>query len=288
MTRPDDELVAAIRLELAAVEPARPCDRAAEAVGLASAPVRRRRELARLSFRLGREEASKTAPGNGGPGNAAPGNGGPGNAAPGNAVEEDGDDGSSLEAFDWSGSPEHCRLAWLRGVFLAHGSLSLAPGRAHLEFVVDPDAAPVLAERLAELGLAASVRSRRGRGVVTWKSAERIALFLRRIGAGPALLELEARQVARAVRGDLNRIVNAESANLERAVIAAGRQLAAIDALENDGRLARQPYVVRLVADGRRETPEATLSELAERLGIHRSAVQRALERIEELALHSE
>ncbi len=45
-----------------------------------------------------------------------------------------------------------------------------------------------------------------------------------------------------------------------------------------------QPYVVRLVADARRETPEASLGELAERLEIHRSAVQRALERLERLA----
>jgi DNA-binding IclR family transcriptional regulator len=41
---------------------------------------------------------------------------------------------------------------------------------------------------------------------------------------------------------------------------------------------------VRLVADARRETPEATLSDLAERLELHRSAVQRALERMERLA----
>lgn len=69
-------------------------------------------------------------------------------------------------------------------------------------------------------------------------------------------------------------------------MVAAGRQLAAIDELDADGRLARQPYTVRLVAHARRETPEATLSELAERLGLHRSAVQRALDRIEQLALH--
>jgi DNA-binding protein WhiA len=122
--------------------------------------------------------------------------------------------------------------------------------------------------------------------VVTWKSADTVGLFLRRIGAGGALLELEARQVARALRGDLNRVLNAESANLQRAVGAAGRQIAAIEEVEADGRLAVQPHVVRLVADARRETPEASLGELAERLSIHRSAAQRALERIEFLALH--
>jgi DNA-binding protein WhiA len=177
-------------------------------------------------------------------------------------------------------------MAWLRGLFLARGSLSLAGGRTHLEFVVAPDVAAELARRLAEVELPASWRVRRGRGVVTWKSGDTVGLFLRRIGAAGALLELEARQVSRALRGDLNRVLNAESANLQRAVGAAGRQIAAIGELDGDGRLAEQPYVVRAVAEARRETPEATLAELAERLGIHRSAVQRALERIERLVLH--
>ena len=102
-------------------------------------------------------------------------------------------------------------------------------------------------------------------GVVTWKSGEAVGTFLRRIGAGAALLELEARQVSRALRGELNRVLNAESANLQRAVAAAGRQLDAIDRLEADGRLAAQPRVVRAVAAARRETPAATLAELASR-----------------------
>ena len=93
---------------------------------------------------------------------------------------------------------------------------------------------------------------------MTWKSGEAVGTFLRRIGAAGALLELEARQVSRALRGELNRVLNAESANLQRAVSAAGRQLDAIAVLEADGRLAGQPYVVRLVAEARRETPEAT------------------------------
>ena len=143
-----------------------------------------------------------------------------------------------------------------------------------------------LCERLRQFQLEAGWRIRRGRGVVTWKSVETVGTFLRLVGGGAALLELEARQVSRSVRGDLNRVINAESANLQRAVAAAARHLEAIDILEADGRLAEQPYLVRLVADARREEPEATFSELAERLGIHRSAVQRALDNIERLALH--
>lgn len=249
MTRAERDLVLALRNELAAIDPARSCDRVAEASGLGADLAAREPAVARLAVRLRRvADDAATAP------------------------------------FAWDVAGEHCRTAWLRGRFLARGSLSLAGGRTHLEFVVSPEEAPILAARLGEMVGPASWRIRRGRGVVTWKNAEAVGTFLRRIGAAGALLELEARQVSRALRGELNRVLNAELANLQRAVAAAGRQLDAIAVLEADGRLPEQPYVVRQVADARRETPEATLGELAERLDLHRSAVQRALERIERLA----
>lgn len=250
MSRVERDLVIALRDELAAIDPARACDRAAEVAGLGPGVVERESSVARLAVRLRR----------GGEGSAP--------AAP----------------FDWASAAEHCRAAWVRGRFLARGSLSLAGGRTHLEFVVAPDEGPTLAAELAEFGLPASWRLRRGRGVVTSKSGEAVGMFFRRIGATGTLLEIEARQVSRALRGELNRVLNAESANLQRAVSAAGRQLDAIAVLEADGRLAAQPHAVRLVADARRATPEASLAELAERLGAHRSAVQRALERLERMA----
>ena len=270
MTGTDRDLVSAIRTELASIVPSRACDRAAESAGLGTALATREAAVARLAVRLGRE-----------PTDAGRLLGGHRRTKHVRVVEA----AAGGEPFDWERSADHCRIAWLRGRFLARGSLSLASGRAHLEFVVPPDEAPVLAERLDALGLPASWRLRRGRGVVTWKSADTIGTFLRRIGAGSAILELESRQVARALRGDINRVVNAESANLQRAVVAAARQLRAIDLLEADGRLADQPYLVRTVAAARRETPEATFGELASRLELHRSTVQRALERLERLAL---
>ena len=261
MTSAERDLVLALRSELAAIEPSRPCDRHAEAIALSGVRGPRDAPVARLLLRLAPEREALRA------------------AAPPEARPE------PIAGFDWAAAPEHCRLAWLRGLFLAHGSLSLAAGRTHLEFVVERADARTLAARLADAGLPAAWRSRRGRGVVTWKHAERVGTFLRRIGAAAALLELEARQVSRALRGDLNRVLNAESANLQRAVGAAGRQVAAIEELTASGELAEQPFTVRAVAEARLDTPEATLSELAERLAIHRSAVQRALERIERLAL---
>jgi DNA-binding protein WhiA len=256
VTRTERDLVVALRSELAAIDPARPCDRLAEAAGLGDDAWNREAAVTRLAVRLERRSLDH--------------------------------DGGGVPDIEWEAVADHCRWAWLRGRFLARGSLSLANGRTHLEFIVEPDEAVVLADRLARMDLPAAWRIRRGRGVVTWKSGEAVGTFLRRIGAGPTLLELEARQVSRALRGELNRVINAESANLQRAVAAAGRQLDAIDRLEADGRLAAQPRVVRAVAVARRETPEATLSGLAVRLGLHRSAVQRALERLERLALHDD
>jgi len=264
MSGTDRDLVAALRAELAAVDPSRPCDRRAEIAGLGTVLVTREATVARLALRLGGRAAERVG------------------TAHRRVLELPDHD------LDWARAAEHCRLAWLRGRFLARGSMSLAGGRAHLEFVVPVDEAPVLARRLADLDLPASWRIRRGAGVVTWKSAESITAFLGRIGATAALLELEARSVARSLRGELNRVLNAESANLQRSVAAAGRQLEAIDVLEADGRLAEQPRTVRAVAEARRETPEASLSEIAVRLDLHRSAVQRALDRLERLALHDD
>jgi hypothetical protein len=247
----DRDLVAALRAEIASIDPSRPCDRAAERAGLEPARAGRRAVVGRLAVRLGMTRGRT----------------------------------ERSSEFDWDGAADHCRTAWLRGRFLAAGSLSVAGGRTHLEFVVEPADAPVLASRLESIELPASWRLRRGRGVVTWKGTETVGTFLRLVGGGATLLELEARSVARALRGDLNRVLNAESANLERAVTAAGRQVAAIEVLAADGRLEAQPTAVRRVAAARRATPEATLGELAERLGLHRSAVQRALERLERLAV---
>ena len=272
MSGSERDLVQALRAELAGIDPTRECDRAAERDGLDLGDRWRDAALARLAVRLARHTGEPE------------GSGGSGGFTD-SAHAADRAEAVPAERFDWPNRPDHCRMAWLRGRFLARGSLSLANGRTHFELVVAPDEASNLCGWLLDAGIASGWRIRRGRGVVTLKSAENVQLLLRRMGAGASLLEIETRQVARTLRGDLNRVINAESANLVRTVRASGRQLDAIAALDEDGRLAREPAAVKAVASARRETPEATLGELAERLSMHRSAVQRALDRIERLAL---
>jgi DNA-binding protein WhiA len=248
----DADLVAALRAELAAIEPARRCDRVAERAGLGSAALGRARTplIGRLAVRL--------------------------------------DDAVSEAPFDWDRAAGHCRTAYLRGLFLASGSLSVSATGTHLELIVDATQLDAMSQRLAAYRLPASARTRRGRGVLTWKSADLITEFLRRIGASAATLELESRFVNRAMTGHLNRVVNAENANLKRAVVAARRQLADIDAVERRGVLRRLPKDARRVAAERRRAPEATFSELAAKLDMSRSQVQRAFELIGSAALHEE
>ena len=137
--------------------------------------------------------------------------------------------------------------------------------RAHLEFVVPaaeagelPGGSPTSAcPRHGGCGAAGA--SSPGR------APSRSRTFLGRIGASASLLELEARQVARTLRGELNRVLNAESANLQRSV--GGRGPAARGDRRARGRRparASSHATVRAVAEARRETPEASLSEIAD------------------------
>jgi hypothetical protein len=98
------------------------------------------------------------------------------------------------------------------------------------------------------------------------------------------VLEVESRLVMRQLQGHLNRVLNAESANLERTVASSARHIAIIEQLEATGRLAELGPLDRVVAAERRVAPEASFSELALRLGLSRARVQRAFQRLESAA----
>jgi cell division protein WhiA len=190
------------------------------------------------------------------------------------------------DPFEWRSAAAHCRIAYLRGLFLARGSLSLAGGRIHLEFVVPLEELQPLGNWLADVGLPAHARIRRGRGVLTWKGSQQVIEFLRRAGGTAALLELESVLVTRSLQGQLNRAINAESANLLRSIASSRRQVASIARLAGAGELEQLPPVTRALAEARLSAPEASLTELARTLGISRGLVQRSFEQLEQRALH--
>jgi hypothetical protein len=177
------------------------------------------------------------------------------------------------------------RRAFLRGLLLSSGSVSGGPGGPHVEFVLRQRRdARNLQRLLAEADVRSSRMERRGRQVVYLKGQDQISGLLRLTGANRALLDFETSRVSRDVRNRLNRLLNAEEANLARTVRAADRQLQAIGRLEAAGELERLGDGLREAAAQRRRQPDADLDTLASSLGIGRSAMNHRLRRLVELA----
>jgi DNA-binding transcriptional regulator WhiA len=193
-------------------------------------------------------------------------------------------DRSAADDWSWAGAKPCDRRAFLRGVLL-NGSISLGAAGTHIEFVFkDAPRARLLLERLRLVGVRGGLLSRRRRWVVYLKAQEEVATLLRLTGANRALLDFEAGRVARDVRNRLNRLLNAEEANVDRTVRAADRQLQAIAHLAATGELERLPDGLREAAAQRRRHPDADLDTLASALGISRSAVNHRLRRLVALA----
>lgn len=177
-----------------------------------------------------------------------------------------------------------CRRAYLRGLILAGGSLSAGPSGYLLELRPPHGEVRRAASVLGREGFAPSIRSRRGQLVFTVRDADAIAAYLRAAGASETLLRFEARRVSREVRGRTNALVNAEAANLGRAVVSGRSQTEAIRTLARAGRLARLPAPLRQTARARLRAPTATLSDLAERLDTTKWVVRSRLRRLMEEA----
>ncbi len=198
-------------------------------------------------------------------------------------------DPAVADGWSWAAAPPHDRRAFVRGVLLASGSFSFTASGPHLEFVLrERRTADELRAALADLDVRALPAQRRGRHLVYLKGQEEIAALLRLVGANRGVLELETHRVGRDVRARLNRLINAEEANLARTVQAADRQLSAIARLEADGQLARLGPGLRETAAMRRHMPDADLDTLAGALGVSRSAVNHRLRRLVELASDEE
>ena len=177
--------------------------------------------------------------------------------------------------------------AYLRGAFLACGSLS-SPGRQpHLEITVR---SADLAHELASLAggvLGSSVSTTGGeRPRVVVKSGATIGELLTAIGATGAFLAWDERRLRRQLRGDATRLANADTANVRRAVEAAAAQVAAVEeAIAHHGWEALDEDL-RAVALARLANPAATLTELGQLLDppMAKSAVHRRMKRLERLS----
>jgi DNA-binding protein WhiA len=177
------------------------------------------------------------------------------------------------------------RKAMLRGLFMGCGSVNAPSARYHLEMVVPSLGwATKLAGLLQEQGVRAGVTERAGHQVLYIKDGDGIVRTLSLMGASRAVMEFENVRVVREVSGQVNRRLNFETANIDKTIGSAMRQVAAIEQLERSGRLDELSPALREVAQARRVNPELNLAELAVRMRLSKSAVNHRLRRLVEIA----
>lgn len=157
-----------------------------------------------------------------------------------------------------------CKQSFIRGAFLAGGSVTDPDKRYHLELVTShrkvSDEARSL---LQELDFDLMDANRGGASILYLKQSDRIVDFLTMIGAPLSAMKIIQAKMEKEVRNGVNRRVNCDTANLTKAVEAAQEQLSAIRRLRRDGAFDRLPRKLQEAALLREEHPEATLSELA-------------------------
>lgn len=158
-----------------------------------------------------------------------------------------------------------CRRAFLRGAFLAGGSVTDPEKRYHLELSTTHLKVSRETELLLdELALKPKATERKGSSVLYFKQSEAIEDFLTLIGAPVSAMAVMSAKIEKDWRNDANRKTNCDAANVDKAVAAAQEQLAALRRLEERGQFDTLPEKLRQTAELRRAHPEVTLQELAE------------------------
>ncbi len=180
-----------------------------------------------------------------------------------------------------------CKISFLRGAFMAGGSVTDPEKRYHLELATSHHRVSREVHSLfMELGFFPKDAARGGNSILYFKQSDYIEDVLTTMGAPVNAMRIMEAKVEKDLRNDVNRRVNCETANLSKAVDAAQEQLAAIRRLEANGSYNDLPDKLRKTAQLRKENPEATLSELAQMQNppLTKSAINHRMRKLLELA----
>ncbi len=182
---------------------------------------------------------------------------------------------------------ECCRAAFLRGVFFSGGSITDPKKRYHLELTTSHhQVSRELEALLMDMNFAPKSVLRNGGYVTYFKQSEHIEDFLTLIGAPVAAMEVMAAKVEKDLRNSVNRRLNCDNANLDKAVEAAQEQMEGIRKLIAAGLMDQLPDKLQQTAAMRLENPELPLSELAGEFDppITKSCLNHRLRKLMELA----
>ena len=180
-----------------------------------------------------------------------------------------------------------CRRAFLRGAFLASGSISDPEKSYHFEIVcaTEPKAKQIQSI-MATFNVEAKIVIRKKYYVVYIKEGNQIVDMLNVMEAHLSLMELENIRIVKEMRSNVNRQVNCETANINKTVSAAMKQIADIEYIRDTVGFESLPPGLAEIAKVRLEKPEATLKELGEELEppVGKSGVNHRLRKLCETA----
>lgn len=180
-----------------------------------------------------------------------------------------------------------CKRAFLRGAFLAVGSMSDPAKGYHLEFdCTEGEKARLLRDLIKSFEIEARIILRKKYHVVYIKEGSGIVDLLNVCEAPVSLMNLENMRILKEMRNSVNRRVNCETANIAKTVTAAARQVEDIEYLRTHYGFRNLPEPLREMAEIRLEYPDAPLKELGEYFHppLGKSGVNHRLRRLSELA----
>ena len=157
-----------------------------------------------------------------------------------------------------------CRVSFLRGAFLAGGSVTDPEKRYHLELSTSHvQASREVSALLQEMGFLPRSVMRSGSAVIYFKQSEHIEDLLTTLGAPVAATEIMTAKVDKEIRNGANRAMNCDMANVNKTLDAVAAQQEAIEKLEKAGQLERLPEKIQETARLRVQNPELPLAQLA-------------------------
>lgn len=180
-----------------------------------------------------------------------------------------------------------CRRAYIRGAFLASGSMSEPEKTYHLEIVdVHERHCHELQQLINHFDMDSKIILRKKYFVLYLKEGSQIVEFLNVIEAHVALMELENLRILKEMRNNVNRMVNCETANLKKTVSAAVDQISDIEYIDEIVGIDKLPLILQELAYIRLEDSESSLKELGQMLSpqVGKSGVNHRLRKISEFA----
>ena len=180
-----------------------------------------------------------------------------------------------------------CKRAFIRGAFLATGSMSDPQKAYHFEVVTKSEAqACQLRDVMNSFDVEAKIVERKKHYVVYLKEGAQIVEMLNVMGAHVALMNLENVRILKEMRNSVNRKVNCETANISKTVNAAVRQVEDIELIQRVRGLSSLPENLQEIARVRLDNPDTSLKELGTLLDppVGKSGVNHRLRRISEIA----